>query len=160
MQKLASAAKTMLSVRPACDTDLPLLSALLDGSGLPVDDLTVAHLHHFIVVVDDGATLVGCVGIEPYGDSALLRSLTLHHTIRGAGWGQKLTGLAEDYARGVGISGLYLLTTTATEFFKKRGYHVIQRTDAPESLQATSEFTSLCPSQAVCLYKALPFIKR
>jgi amino-acid N-acetyltransferase len=53
------------------------------------------------------------------------------------------------------VSALYLLTTTAADFFARHGYHVTNRADAPEFLQATTEFSRLCPESAVCMVKFL-----
>lgn len=145
----------MLSIRSAKDTDLPQVRALLKESGLPFEDITAAHLCDFIVIIGDNAAMMGCVGMEPYDDSALLRSLAVQQSIRGTGWGQTLVGMIEKHARGAGIAHLYLLTTTASKFFSERGYHTVERVSAPRALQASAEFASLCPSQAACLYKSL-----
>jgi amino-acid N-acetyltransferase len=61
----------------------------------------------------------------------------------------------EDSARTTGLSRLYLLTTTASQFFARVGYEVISRVEAPNSLQRNSQFAELCPASAVCMSKTL-----
>ena len=48
-----------------------------------------------------------------------------------------------------------LLTTTAEDFFVRRGYGVVGRDAAPAVVQKTTEFRSLCPDSAVCMMKHL-----
>jgi amino-acid N-acetyltransferase len=49
------------------------------------------------------------------------------------------------------IKQFYLLTTTADLYFKKSGWKVIGRNDVPDDIRATSEFSSICPSMAICM---------
>jgi arsenate reductase (thioredoxin) len=48
-----------------------------------------------------------------------------------------------------------LLTETAEIFFARKGYHTVDRKDAPAEIQASSEFSHLCPSSAVLMKKTL-----
>ena len=61
----------------------------------------------------------------------------------------------ERVARAAQISRLVLLTQTAADFFEHRGYRVIERSSAPEQMQGSAEFRSLCPSSAACMAKSL-----
>ena len=115
---------------------------------------TPSHLAHFYVLDQDG-NLVGTVGLEicaPYG---LLRSLAVAQTHRGRGLGVELVQRLENYARTCDIQALYLLTTTADMYFSKLGYVVVERQEAPNSLQETTEFKSICPDSAVCMTKRI-----
>ncbi len=103
---------------------------------------------------DDGANLIGVVGLEIYGTVALLRSLAVAPAWQGRGLGAALLAHAERAARQRGIAALYLLTTTAEAFFAQRGYARIPREAVPPILRQTAEFAALCPASAVCLTKA------
>ena len=48
-----------------------------------------------------------------------------------------------------------LLTQTARDFFAHLGYRVIERTEAPEEVQGSEEFRSLCPASAICMVKII-----
>ncbi|MFC7513413.1 arsenic resistance N-acetyltransferase ArsN2 [Herbaspirillum sp. GCM10030257] len=134
--------------------DLPAILALLGEAGLPYQDLTAAHATNFLVAAD-GHSLLGIVGLERYDENALLRSLAVRPENRFTGLGTQLADAIEDHARRTGVGTLYLLTTTAANFFMRRGYEVIDRATAPSTLLETTEFSSLCPSQATCMRRHL-----
>lgn len=127
---------------------------LLAASSLPTSDLTPGHMEHFFVC-RTGSSVVGTVGIEPSGDVALLRSLTVSLACRGNGLATRLLRTMEAHAAGRGVKALYLLTTAAERFFAARGFRVIPRDNAPAAIRATTEFSTLCPSSSVCMTKRL-----
>ena len=127
---------------------------LLSESGLPIEDITAQHLHHFFGT-GSGLELEGLVGLELYGDVALLRSLAVASSRRGSGVGPGLVAHAERYARDKGVQSLYLLTTTAEQFFLRRGYARIPREDAPAAIKGTKEFSGICPLSSTFMVKQL-----
>ena len=126
---------------------------LLMDADLPAEDFA-RYLQHFLIARQDD-TLVGVIGLEPYGKFGLLRSLVVPSPYRGQGLGRKLCERVFSYAREVGIKELYLLTTTAEKFFPKLGFDPIERENVPAPIQTTEEFSSICPSTAVCMIKKL-----
>jgi amino-acid N-acetyltransferase len=127
---------------------------LLAASGLPVDDLTEAHCENFFCS-GPPAMPTGVVGLEPFGDVALLRSLAVAAERRGRGEGGALLAHVEARARSGGIRIVFLLTTTAESFFAAHGYQPASRDTAPPSIRATREFGQLCPASAVFMSKLL-----
>lgn len=125
---------------------------LLAESGLPTADITAQHLHHFFGCGSEGK-LEGVVGLELYGDAALLRSLAVRAAQRGSGLGSGLVEHAEGYAREKGVKSLYLLTTTAEAFFRRRGYVSIPREEAPAAIAGTREFSGICPASSAFMVK-------
>jgi len=85
----------------------------------------------------------------------LLRSLVVHPNHQAEGLGRFLTNELESFARKRGVKALYLLTTTAADFFLKLGYQFAQKATVPDPIKSTEEFKSICPELAVCLYKYL-----
>ena len=146
----------MSAVLPPIDArpGLTAVRALLAAAGLPTADLTAAPLADFWGC-DDGANLIGVVGLELYGTVALLRSLAVAPAWQGRGLGSALLAHAERAARQRGIAALYLLTTTAEAFFARHSYSRLPREAAPPVLHHTAEFAALCPASAACLMKAL-----
>src|SRR5689334_22732873 len=120
----------MMQLRPATVHDLPAIVALLGDAGLPCQDLTAAHVAGFLVAAGGNAVL-GIVGLERYGENALLRSLAVRRENRSTGLGAQLADAMEEHARQAGVAALYLLTTTAADFFRHRGYEVIDRAASP-----------------------------
>lgn len=98
---------------------------------------------------------VGAGGIERYGAVGLLRSVVVEETARGNGYGAAICRALEAEARADGVETLYLLTTTATDFFAERGYAELERADAPAAIRETTQFDELCPASATCMRKYL-----
>ncbi len=128
--------------------------ALLEAHGLPASDLTEAHLEHFFFTGADGAPSA-LVGLEIYGRCALLRSLVVGAAARAQGLGSALVAHAEKYAAARQVSAMYLLTLTAENYFARRGYQRLDRSQAPAAIQSTREFASLCPASSAFMIKRL-----
>jgi len=62
---------------------------------------------------------------------------------------------AEQHARQCGVRRLYLLTTSAADFFARLGYKRLERDGAPAAIRTTSEFATLCPAGSVFMVKEL-----
>jgi len=141
------------TILPALPDETKAIRALLNRAELPSEDFG-QHLDHFLTAKHNG-TLAGAVGLEVYGESGLLRSLVVDAAYRGQGLGIKLCEQIFAYAREKSVKELYLLTTTAADFFPKLGFSVIDRDRVPRAIQATEEFASICPATAVCMIKTL-----
>jgi amino-acid N-acetyltransferase len=128
--------------------------ALLEAAGLPVADLTDAHMRHFFYCGPTSA-LTGLVGVEFRGEDALLRSLAVLPDRRSTGLGAALVDHAEGHARSRGARSLFLLTTTAEEYFRRRGYRSISRDEAPSEIRSTREFADICPASSAFMVKTL-----
>jgi amino-acid N-acetyltransferase len=134
----------------ATPADLPAVRTLLERCDLPTEDLQPQHLEHFVVCREAGQ-LVGTVGLELHGDAGLLRSLAVVPERRGKGVGHELWARVRAQAARVGIGRLYLLTTTADGLFSRWGFERVARDAVPRAIQATPEYSALCPSTAVVM---------
>jgi len=141
------------TISPTTSDETEAIKTLLIEAELPNEDFA-QHLNHFLTARQNGS-LAGAVGLEIYGQSGLLRSLVVDATHRGQGVGVKLCEQIFAYAQGRDIKELYLLTITAADFFPKLDFSIIDRDSVPPAIQATEEFTSICPSTAVCMVKML-----
>lgn len=126
---------------------------LLRSAGLPVVDLRTGKSTR-VFVLGLGHRPQGVVGIELYGRVGLLRSLAVASRARRRGLGRMLVSFAEERARAAGVCRLYLLTTSARDFFLRMGYTEQRRDEAPEAIRMTAEYSSLCPQSAVLMSKA------
>jgi amino-acid N-acetyltransferase len=95
------------------------------------------------------------VGVEVYGSVGMLRSLAVVPAHRSTGLGTALASDAETWAAEHGVGALYLLTTTAAQFFARRGYVMIPRSEAPQAIAATAQFSDLCPASSTFMRKVL-----
>lgn len=141
-----------VTVEPA-DGALSYVETLLEENDLPTADVRSESARFLVATVDDARVGVG--GLEQYGSDALLRSVVVERSARGEGIGTALCDALESTATDRGVDALYLLTTTAADFFAVRGYDEIDRADAPEAIRNTTEFADLCPSSATCMRRSL-----
>lgn len=142
------------AIRPAQASDWSFATAWLAAAGLPTADLKAAHMQDFLLATAAGQP-VGMIGLECYANCGLLRSLVVDEMKRGAGLGARLVAELEALAYRRGLRGLWLLTIDADPFFARHGYTVRQRDEAPQDIRDSAEFSSLCPGDAVLMYKAL-----
>lgn len=126
--------------------------ALLKNNQLPVNDITESL--RLFVAIDNGA-VVGTVAAEHDHENALLRSLCTADHKKGSGLGTALVAYIEQYLADKGVQNSYLLTTTAADFFSKKHYATIDRSDVPLIIQQTSEFAHVCPASAIVMKKKL-----
>ncbi|QBC30318.1 arsenic resistance N-acetyltransferase ArsN2 [Pandoraea sp. XY-2] len=147
--------KRGITIRRAGARDLPQIRALLAKCDLPWEDITEPTRIAFLVATTSGGEVVGSAGLEPYGPVGLLRSLAVRASVRGMQIGRALVTAAEAEARQQAMEALYLLTTTAGPFFARAGYVIVDRSAVPQALQASSQFASICPASATCMYKTL-----
>ena len=139
-------------MRRASPEDWPAIEALLQESGLPVTGAR-DHLDDFIVAGPD--QVLGCVGLERYGSTGLLRSLAVSPDQRGNGLGRALVDACLSHARASGITTLVLLTQTAESLFARMGFRRVERTEVPETVKASAEFRGACPASAVAMLRRL-----
>ena len=133
--------------------DETAIKALLKKCDLPFDDIP-SHLKNFVVAkVDD--IIIGVNGIEIYGQAGLIRSLAIDPAFRGRGIARELNTRIQRRAQLAGVKELYLLTQTAEQYSAVLGFRKVSRDSAPEPIQATGEFKSLCPKTAVCMMKRI-----
>jgi amino-acid N-acetyltransferase len=127
--------------------------ALLVAAALPVEDLVSARPD--FLGLRDAAGFIGVIGLERHGEAALLRSLAVRDDQRGKGLGTTLVRALEARAPGLGVTRLWLLTTTAESFFRQLGYAPVLRDTAPLAIRETAEFRGICPTSAICMTKVL-----
>ncbi|HWL40814.1 MAG TPA: arsenic resistance N-acetyltransferase ArsN2 [Gemmatimonadaceae bacterium] len=141
-------------IRTVTGNDLPAVWKLLVAAGLPVEGVE-ENFSDFIVAEDGENRIAGVVGLERYGASALLRSAAVAPSSRGTGLGSRLVKRILERASSHGIRDVYLLTTTAEEYFPRFGFTRTARADVPEPVKASREFQGACPDSAVVMKRAL-----
>ncbi|QMU26517.1 arsenic resistance N-acetyltransferase ArsN2 [Adhaeribacter radiodurans] len=144
---------TLNTIQLATTADRAAIVDLLESLHLPTVDLPVT-LDNF-VIAKDKETVVGCGGLELYGSIALLRSLAVATHLQGQGLGNLLYRAALDLALEKGIQEVYLITTTAADFFLKQDFRKVERAQVPTVIQQTAQFTSVCPTSATIMQKTI-----
>ena len=129
--------------------DIGDIEDLLTAAGLPIEGAK-GHMEYFFVA-REGGSLDGVIGLEPYGEEGLLRSLAVRESRRSKGIGSDLYLRLIDEARSLGIRRLILLTTTAGNYFSARGFHSVDRSTIRGALGRSAEFAGACPESAICM---------
>lgn len=137
-------------IEPAAPTDLEAVIGMLVECKLPADGLS----EHFskCLVARQGEAVAGCVALELYGASALLRSLAVDDGRRGTGLGKALTAAALDMAARQEVADVYLLTETAPDFFRRLGFQALERSDVPDAVKSSIKFATACPVTAQAMH--------
>jgi L-amino acid N-acyltransferase YncA len=134
------------SIEAARPSDLVAVLALLARVDLPQEGLT-DHLST-TVVVREAHQVMGCAALEVYGTVALLRSVAVDPARRFCGLGQQLVKAQREEARRRGIQEVYLLTETASDYFSRLGFRLIDRSAVAPAIHASLEWTSACSASA------------
>lgn len=140
-----------MNVRPIAPVELSAARDLLVAADLPVDDLADPAIE-LAAAFTDGAML-GVIGLERRDPVGLLRSLAVAPSARGAGIARALCAYVFERAAAERLTGLWLLTTTARDYFTRQGFVVVDRATAPAPIQATAQFASLCPASAIVMHR-------
>ena len=144
----ATAAATL---RAAVPDDLTAIEDLLRASQLPVSGVESA-IGHFIVAESHGR-VVGAIGVELYEAAALLRSAVVEPSMRGTGLGAALVSAIVQEAERQGVEQIFLLTTTAENYFPRFGFGPVTRAAVPERVKTSVEFRGACPSSAIVMMR-------
>lgn len=144
-----------ITITDASPYDLADILALLSQVQLPHDGVAES-VSAFLVARDESARLIGTIGLERHGNTALLRSAAVVPDYQGCGIGSRLTEKLLERATNDGVERVVLLTSTASEFFARRfGFCETSRTVFDNDLAASSEWNLPRCSSAVCMSLAL-----
>ncbi|HUF30125.1 MAG TPA: arsenic resistance N-acetyltransferase ArsN2 [Gemmatimonadaceae bacterium] len=149
-------------LRPGLAADLPCIERLLRESGLPIEGVAEAFARQpadFLVGEAAGAggasRPIAVAGLEVYGSVALFRSAAVDPAWRSHGLGARLMRGLIALAESRSVAALYLLTTTAEEYFPRFGFTRVRRADVPEAIARTSEFQTACPQSATVMMRSV-----
>ncbi len=140
-------------IRHAGEADAIAIESLLSRNTLPVDGVRERLATTLVETADQ--RVIGTAALELFDDGALLRSVAVETTHRGSGAGARLVEAALALASKSGVPAVYLLTTTAEDYFPRFGFARIERDGVPRGVRASVEFTSACPASAAVMRKAL-----
>jgi len=138
-----------VEVTPATAGDRAAIEGLLVEAGLPIDGLG-DHFPTGYAVVRGGrgdGGLLGVAGLETFGRTGLLRSVAIAPGARETGVGHALVADRLAAARRAELDGVYLLTTTAADYFARFGFVRIDRAALPSELSSSAELgAGVCAS--------------
>lgn len=138
-----------IHIRHAREDDAQKIATLLSSSSLPTDGVRES-LQHFLVAENETG-VIGAIGLEVYGDTALLRSAVVHPALQNNGIGSQLYDALLASAKTLGIVRMFLLTTTAEKYFERKGWKKIDAEGVTGPIRASVEFKGACPTTAICM---------
>jgi arsenate reductase len=128
------------------------LAAALKKAKLPIEDIEApGRLFWRFETAEE--VPVGFGGLELFAGDALLRSIVALPPVRHKGFGSAIVAALEEEAQLRGCRSLWLITTSAAEFFDRLGYIRCDRAAVPSAIGTTTEFIALCPANADVLVK-------
>jgi amino-acid N-acetyltransferase len=116
-----------IELRTGRPDEIEQISKLITSENMPA--IEVDRWLDSFFVLDDGEKLVGCAGVEVYGEDALLRSVMTAPELRGTGEGVRMINAALDYMRDRGVKRCFLFTMTAERWFPRFGFEVCSLED-------------------------------
>jgi amino-acid N-acetyltransferase len=143
-----------LRAEPARPHDLRGALDLLGRAELTEQDVAERWGHYFVVREDDGR-VVGVAGLEVRGEDGLLRSVAVDADYRGQGLATSLVDAALERAKILNLRAVYLLTTTARDYFARREFVDCARETAPAAVRESWEFRAGCPSTAAFMKRTV-----
>ena len=135
--------------RRAVPADLGTVIGLLRSANLPTSGVA-EHFTSFIVAESAGR-IIGTIGLELYGSTALLRSAVVEEGSHGSGVGSLMFDRILDLARNEGVGRLILLTDTAEQYFRRKNFRTVERSSITGPVTQSVEFREACPSSAICM---------
>lgn len=137
-------------LRPARQADLEAARRLLAACELGAEGLETQFPEGY-TVADSAGELAGVAGLEVYGGAGLLRSVAVAPEHRGTGLGGLLVRDRLEWAVKRRLRAIYLLTTTAADFFECMGFWPVERDSVPESIRTSEQYRSACPASATVM---------
>lgn len=137
------------TIRTARADDFPQVRALLERSDLPVDGVPETLIGYAVAMHDD--KVVGVAGIERCDSYGLLRSVAVDESARNHGIARSIVEELIDQERAKRTKSIFLLTTTAANYFPMLGFAAVERESVPDAIRATQEFRETCPSSATVM---------
>lgn len=128
-------------LRGARPDDLAAIDALIVSEHLPAFR-TADFLDTFWVLEGEGG-IAGCVGLEVYGEAALLRSVITSPELRRQGYGDVLVRKAFEEAKAMGVKRLYLFTMDKAPFFARHGFERCTMDDFEPAAQECTQYQIL-----------------
>lgn len=138
-----------IKILKASESDYKQITELLRNSNLPIKG--VKEILDNTFVAKDGSKIIGCSALEIFNTTSLLRSVAVNKEYQRMGIGFNLSNKAIELSKDKNIKEIYLLTETAESFFNRIGFYITSRSETPNEIQNSEEFSSICPSSASVL---------
>jgi amino-acid N-acetyltransferase len=147
----------LITIEKASPEYLNDVLEILSQVNLPHDGVQ-DHFGGFLIARSGGGKILGCIGMERYGELWLLRSAAVLSEYQGQWIGNKLVRELLKRAANEEVTEVVLLTTTARDYFQdKFGFKEAKRSGYDERLANSPEWNlPRCSSAAFMTLKLNP----
>lgn len=139
-------------IKQAGQEDWEHIHELLSKSGLLTVGVDSAYGNYYIA---HNLKLIGVIGFEPYGTTALLRSLAIEPKFWKMGVARELINHTLKAMRVAGFTDVYSLTNTAVQYLNRSGFAEIERSKIPANVLTISALGDACPASSTCMHLKL-----
>ncbi len=108
---------------------------------------------HFFCHNDNAGKMDGVIGVEVYGKSCLLRSLTVTSEMRNRGIARSLLEEALAFARSIASYDIYLITETIGDTMERYRFLDIGREKVPDAILKSPYLNGICPCSSRIMYR-------
>ena len=133
--------------------DLESLKEMLESIDESTDDIDPDLTRIFVIRNEADENLIGCIALEVFTGTALLRSFAMDQAYSGDEIWSRLVKQLLDDAFNHGSEAVYVCAKNAPSFFWNQGFKGIDLDDVPEEIRKSKLFTENCPQVAA-------FVKR
>jgi amino-acid N-acetyltransferase len=141
------------TLRAATVADVPAVEQLLSAAELPLAG--VGEAIATFMVAEERGEVVGVAGLEVCQAHGLLRSVAVTPAWRNRGLATALVSRVISEAERRAMPAVYLLTTTAGDYFPRFGFSAIPRDAVPADVALTAEFREACPASALVMVRPM-----
>ena len=139
-----------LTYRHATEDDEAAIRSLLESQRLPTETVGTTKTDFYLAVENNA--IVGVAGFEYYGEDVLLRSVAVPASLQKKHIGSELVEWMISLAKQKGLERIFLLTETASKFFAKKGFRIVERSFiVNDGMKQSSQFSGGCCSTAACM---------
>ena len=139
-----------ISYRQATEKDNKAIRSLLESQKLPTETVNTTTTDFYLATENDA--VVGVAGFEFYDEDVLLRSVAVPSSLQRQQIGSQMVDWMLSLAKQKGMKRIVLLTETASNFFAKKGFVIVERsTIINEAMKKSSQFCGGCCSSAACM---------
>ena len=133
--------------------DLEDIVSLLETVEEPVEDIDPDFTRYFIVRSEKGTGIIGCIGLELFTGTALLRSFAVDPEYEGTELGANLVKRVIEEAFNAGSETIYVCASKTPEFFWENEFKGIDLDDVPGEIRDSGLFRKDCPQVAAFVKK-------
>jgi len=135
--------------------DLQGILDLLESVNVPTEGIDPDFTNFYIIRESTSNTIVGCIGLEHFTGTSLLRSFAVDSKYQGKNIGRKLIDRLLQEAAELGTETVYVCTAKVPSLFLKFGFTGIDLDDVPEEIRHSKLFVDACPKVASFLKKKI-----